>query len=341
MIPLSRDNFRESVFERDKHKCVFCDNPAKDAHHIIERRLFGESQGYFLDNGASVCEFHHIECETTEISPMQVRDACGIKKVILPEHFYDDQEYDKWGNIILPNGTRLKGELFFDESVQKILKKGNKLELFVPYVKYSRTYHVPWSPGMNDDDKMNKDMDYFKGKRVIVTTKLDGENTSIYKDYFHARSLDGRSHPSRDWAKSYASCFQHDIPDDWRICAENLYAQHSIRYEDLETYLYGISIWNEKNICLDWDSTLEWFQLLNIYSVPVIYDDIYDEDKIKSLYSEDMWEHCEGYVIRLAEEFSYMNFKKSVAKFVRKNHVMTTKYNWQTQRIIPNGIKNS
>ena len=35
---LSRDDFRNSVFERDGHKCLFCDHTEKlDAHHIIER----------------------------------------------------------------------------------------------------------------------------------------------------------------------------------------------------------------------------------------------------------------------------------------------------------------
>lgn len=58
---LTRDIFRESVFSRDNHKCVICGNPAKDAHHIIERRLFSDG-GYYIDNGASLCEEHHIKC---------------------------------------------------------------------------------------------------------------------------------------------------------------------------------------------------------------------------------------------------------------------------------------
>lgn len=37
---LTRDNFREAVFARDNNTCVFCSLPAKDAHHIIERRLW-------------------------------------------------------------------------------------------------------------------------------------------------------------------------------------------------------------------------------------------------------------------------------------------------------------
>jgi hypothetical protein len=120
---LTRDDFREGVFKRDKYKCVFCDQPAQDAHHILERRLWTNG-GYFLDNGASVCGEHHIKCETTEISVEDVRLACGITQAVIPEHLYDDQVYDKWGNPVMPNGTRLQGELFFDESVQKILGQG-------------------------------------------------------------------------------------------------------------------------------------------------------------------------------------------------------------------------
>ena len=113
---------------------------AKDAHHIIERRLFPDG-GYYLNNGASVCEKHHLECEATTISVEQVREVCGITKIIIPPHLYPDQPYDKWGNPLLENGRRLRGELFFDESVQKILKFGGVLDQFDKYVKYPRSYH--------------------------------------------------------------------------------------------------------------------------------------------------------------------------------------------------------
>jgi hypothetical protein len=48
----------------------------------------------------------------------------------------------------------------------------------------------------------------------------------------------------------------------------------------------------------------------------------------------------EGYVVRLAGEFPYSAFPLSVAKFVRKGHVQTTKHNWRTQAVIPNKMKN-
>ena len=121
MSLLSRAEFRDSVFKRDKNKCVFCDKAAIDAHHIIERKLWNDG-GYYLNNGASVCEEHHLACERTDISVEDVRIACNITKPIIPEHFYNDVVYDKWGNIIQSNGRRIRGEIYNDETVQKKIK---------------------------------------------------------------------------------------------------------------------------------------------------------------------------------------------------------------------------
>lgn len=175
-IQLTRDEFREGVFARDGHKCVICKEPAQDAHHILERRLFGDSGGYFIDNGSSLCGKHHIEAEQTTLECHTIREACGIENIVLPDHFYADQEYDKWGNPIIRQGIqRLKGELFYDESVQKILAQGEVLHLFSDYVKYPRSYFVPWGEKVTKDDKKLANDDHFIGKEVVVTIKMDGE----------------------------------------------------------------------------------------------------------------------------------------------------------------------
>ena len=116
--------------------------------------------------------------------------------------------------------------------------------------KYPRTPHLSFSPGVGKDD-LKHDCDreaYPKGNRlfvncqVVVTEKLDGENTTLYRDYIHARSLDSRHHPSRAWVKALQASIGHDIPQGWRICGENLYARHSIVYENLSSYFYLFSI---------------------------------------------------------------------------------------------------
>ena len=333
---LTREQFREGVFERDGHTCVFCDRPAVDAHHILERRLWPDG-GYYLNNGASVCEQHHMECEMTLISVEEVREACGIEKPIIPPHLYSDHVYDKWGNVVLPNGQRLKGELFNDESVQKVLREGKVIDLFTHWVKYPRTHHVPWSPSVPADDRIVENMDRFEGQRVIVTEKMDGENTSMYTDHIHARSIDGRSHPSRDWVKNFWAQIMGHIPYGWRVCGENLYAEHSIKYDSLPTYFMGFSIWNDMNVCLSWNETLEWFELLGIEPVPVLYDGIYDEEKIKAITINEST--SEGYVIRIANEFTYGDFRNVVAKWVRKDHVQTNKHWFFGQKVVENKLK--
>lgn len=340
----SRDRFRELVFERDGGKCVFCDKPAEDAHHILERRLWPDG-GYYLDNGASVCGEHHMQCESTDLTVEDVRRACGITRIVVPPHLYQDQPYDKWGNPVLSNGQRVRGELFFDESVQKVL--AGKLHLFTHWVKYPRTYHLPWSPGMGDDDRMMQhpgDFVYGAPGRVIATEKMDGECTTMYRDHYHARSVDSANHPSRNRVKAFWGQICGDIPDGWRVCGENLFARHSIAYDNLPAYFMGFSIWNEKNICLSWDDTLEWFELLGITPVPVLYDgDWFDLNplglpefsKIKLKIDPTV---CEGYVLRVAGEFPYHQFRHCVGKYVRADHVQTVKHWMHGQPVVPNGL---
>ena len=99
------------------------------------------------------------------------------------------------------------------------------------------------------------------------------------------------------------------------------------------------SIWNEKNTCLSWDDTIFWAELLNLHTVSVFYDDILDEEKIrKSFPTTYDGNETEGYVIRLADEFTYGQFKNSVAKFVRKDFIPGHGH-WTKQKRIRNERK--
>lgn len=351
---LSRDDFRKFVFERDHYLCVICKKPAQDAHHIIERRLFDDG-GYYLDNGASLCTEHHILAEQTILSCEEIRDAISkiyIKyynglhyvKTILPNHWYESDSndypdiYDKWGNEILCNGMRLKGELFFDESVQKILKQGNVLDKFMPYVKHPRTMHLPWSEKVNSDDRKLSNVDSFKNKNIVVSVKLDGEQTTMYRDHIHARSLDSDGHFTRNWVKNLWSKITMDIPDGWRVCGENMYGVHTIKYKNLDSYFFVHSIWNEINQCLSYDETIEWCDLLDLNIVPMIYRGIFDEKIIKELY-QPYYENnkMEGYVIRISDKFEFRNFKNYVAKYVSADFEI--KHGHWTSKIEKNFLK--
>jgi NADPH-dependent curcumin reductase CurA len=81
-------------------------------------------------------------------------------------------------------------------------------------------------------------------------------------------------------------------------------------------------------------------QLFGLPHPTILYDDIFDEKKIKALYNEKTdWEMIEGYVIRNAHQFEYSQFKNNVGKYVRKGHIQTTKHWALGQAIIPNELK--
>jgi len=201
--------------------------------------------------------------------------------------------------------------------------------------KYPRTPHLPWSPGATKDDVRCLSADIFTDKKVVITEKMDGENSSLYRDHTHARSIDSRHHFSRDWLKRLHATIAHEIPNGWRICGENLYARHSIAYESLTSYFYGFSIWNENNICLSWAETMEWFDILGLDTPAVLYRGIWDEELVKSI-DVDV-KTVEGYVVRLEDEFHYSCFKGNVAKWVRAGHVQTDTH-WMHAEIEPNGL---
>jgi hypothetical protein len=165
---------------------------------------------------------------------------------------------------------------------------------------------------------------------IVITEKMDGESCTMYRDGIHARSINSNNHQSRDWVKGFHATICADIPDGWRICGENLWAKHSVEYQDLPSYFLGFSIWDERNFCLPWDHTLEWFQLLGIIPVPVVLIE-YDLTSVEWLKE---WGHHfmlrglprEGYVVRYSGAFHFDDFSKSVGKFVRKNHVQTSEH---------------
>jgi len=205
--------------------------------------------------------------------------------------------------------------------------------------KYPRTPHLPWSRGATDDDKVLKSVAHFKGRRVVVSKKMDGESTTIYHDgYLHARSLDSRGGIDRDWVTAFAKTWCFNLPAGWRVCGENLWARHSIAYDDLPSYFMGFSIWNERNECLNWEDTKEWFEILGIKRVPILDDSLFDVDHLQHLASRLDLDKDEGYVVRLADDFKYEDFGTSVAKFVREGHV-TTDTHWRHQQLIQNGLK--
>lgn len=203
-------------------------------------------------------------------------------------------------------------------------------------IKYPRTPHLPFSRGRTSDDKVLTSTEHFDGKEVVVTEKMDGENTSMYADGFHARSLDSRHHLSRDWLAKFHAGICYDIPKGIRICGENVYARHSVVYKTLPSYFLGFSVW-EQNRALSWDDTIEYFTLLGISPVRELYRGLFNAPRLGALAKSLNTETTEGFVVRLADSFEYIDFSSSVAKWVREKHVQTDRH-WMKAAIVPNEL---
>ena len=204
--------------------------------------------------------------------------------------------------------------------------------------KYPRTRHAIWSRSVGDDDKVHSTMEQFIGREVVVTEKMDGENTTMYRDHYHARSLDSRHHPSRDAVKAIWGNIRYMIPEGFRLCGENMYAEHSIAYDDLESYFLGFSVWDDRNVKLAYDEGLALMQEWGVTPVRELYRGVYDEALIKRLWTPESASRVEGYVIQVVEEIPYEDFGTYVAKFVRPKHVQTDEH-WMSKAVVPNKLK--
>jgi hypothetical protein len=204
--------------------------------------------------------------------------------------------------------------------------------------KYPRTPHLPFSPGGDRDDKVIQNYDGFVDHEIVITEKMDGESATLYRDYCHARSLDSRHHPSRDWLKRFHGEIAYRIPTGWRVCGENLYATHSIHYTDLKSYFYGFSVWDEYNIALSWNDTLRLFEELGIVPVPVLYRGPFALQVLVDLAAAFDIEQHEGFVMRIVEAIPYDRFGNHVAKWVRPGHVQTDAH-WLRAPLIPNRLE--
>jgi 5-methylcytosine-specific restriction endonuclease McrA len=127
---LTRDEFREAVLKRDNGRCVLCgSNRDVSVHHILERKLWSDG-GYYVENGATLCERHHMAAEKTLLECETIREVAHIETVALPPGFDPTLRYEKWGNIINPDGSRTKGPLFHDEGCVKMMKSARLIEDF-------------------------------------------------------------------------------------------------------------------------------------------------------------------------------------------------------------------
>ncbi len=203
--------------------------------------------------------------------------------------------------------------------------------------KYGRTYHFPFSKGVSSDDRILSNWEGLLQSQLVITEKLDGENTCLKTEGVYARSHGAVTR--NPWAKNMWSIWER-LKGDLKaleIFGENLYGIHSIEYSKIAHHFYVFAI-RDGDKWLSWEELVFYSELLELPTVPVLEIGKFSAKEIQKIIADRMPKgsvlggDCEGFVIRNAASFSTADFKQNVLKYVRKNHVKTDEHwtrNWK------------
>jgi len=213
--------------------------------------------------------------------------------------------------------------------------------------KYPRTLHWPESETIHADDKTHTDPEFFIGKQVVITEKLDGGNTCLYNGKAYARSTTMEA--GDGWfamVKKHHAWKTTNI-DRYAYYGEDLYGIHSIEYDALdegETFRLFAVLDNETNMFLPWEEVVQHAVQNDFLTVPVIHpggvffsvQEITDWFKVAMEYGSELGDTTEGFVLRLADEIPFDKFGIQACKYVRRNHVQTDQHwrkNWKACKL--------
>lgn len=211
----------------------------------------------------------------------------------------------------------------------------------MPSRKYGRTYHFPFSPGTTSDDKIQQDWQQILQHELVITEKLDGENTCLKTDGVYARS---HVEPTRNpWAVNMHTIWAQVRQDlgNLEVFGENLYGLHSIEYQRLSHYFYVFAI-RDEDTWLSWEEVNFYAALLDLPVVPVYAQGFFTENSLKESIltginsGSAFGETCEGFVCRNVKAFDNLHFSQNILKYVRKNHVQTDEHwtrNWKRAKL--------
>lgn len=210
----------------------------------------------------------------------------------------------------------------------------------MPNIKFPRIFHLPWSEGLQSDDKRVDAyaMNALSTKELVVLEKMDGENTTLTEDNCFARSLDSVDHPSRHWVKKLWGSLKYDLKGI-RLHGENVYARHSVAYDNLDSYfmLFGVSD-ATTNAYYAWEDVQMVAAELSLITVPFIK--FIQAGELSETVASVETSKQEGYVVRNVEAFMFSqeSFNTNIAKYVRANHVQSDNH-WMHSAVVPNGLK--
>jgi hypothetical protein len=210
--------------------------------------------------------------------------------------------------------------------------------------KYNRTYHLPWSPGSTNDDRISDSVESLLGTEIVITEKLDGENCGMTDEGVYARShaTFTTSPWSREVRQLHKLSVEDELGDGVFLFGENMEGIHSIEYTNLESYFYIFGI-RDNDIWIPWEKVEEYSYLLDIPTVPVLFKGVVNSSKelqqiVEDLVSKpsELGGQREGIVVRTAGMFHNDDFADNVMKWVRKGHVSTDVHwtrNWEKAEI--------
>lgn len=207
--------------------------------------------------------------------------------------------------------------------------------------KYPRTYHFPFSQGAVNDDRIQAQWQDILQHELVITEKLDGENSCIKSNGVYARSHAAVNR--NPWARPVWDIWERvgRSLGDLHLFGENLYAIHSIEYQRLEHYFYVFAV-RDGDTWLSWDDVTAYAQVLELPVVPVLRRGFFDAESLKqAIHSQQQNGSTfggisEGVVCRTAAAFNDDLFAQNVLKYVRKNHVQTDEHwirNWKKARL--------
>ena len=210
--------------------------------------------------------------------------------------------------------------------------------------KYNRTYHLPWSPGSTNDDRISDNVESLLGTEIVITEKLDGENCGMTDEGVYARShaTFTTSAWSREVRQLHKLSVEDELGDGVFLFGENMEGIHSIEYSNLESYFYIFGV-RDNEIWIPWEQVEEYSYLLDIPTVPVLFKGVVNSTKelqqiVEDLVSKpsELGGQREGIVVRTAGMFHNDDFADNVMKWVRKGHVSTDVHwtrNWKKAEI--------
>ena len=178
---------------------------------------------------------------------------------------------------------------------------------------------------------------------LVITEKCDGSNLTYTRTSVFSRSHSGPpGHPSFDLAKATHARIAHELSLGLSLFCEYCYAVHSITYDALPDYSLVFGARDDREgRWWDWDMVVAQAADLGLPTVPELYrGQVETARELEALTLSLAAQPSvfggprEGVVVRRAGEFRDADFQRSLAKWVRSDHV-TTDEHWMHQSIRP------